>query len=131
MGDLVRRDPPQRLRIDCGREWQQLPPERPAALGQEHVDDAAVAAIADTANEALALHVAERARRGRLHHADALTEFALADAVLLPERAEEKPHADADAVRRDARLERTGEGAVGLAHEIADAAARRQDVVLR
>jgi hypothetical protein len=71
------------------------------------------------------LHAAERNHRSRLHHADARGEFALRQAVLRPQYAQEIPLPAGDAVAGDAFLQEPLEGAVRVAHEIARALERR------
>src|SRR5690348_13755095 len=67
----------------------------------------------------------ERGDRGGLRGAGALAQLALIEPVLFPQDTQEIPHAECDAVRPDARFERTLQGAMRPADLVTDALFRR------
>src|SRR6185437_8690855 len=123
--DLALGQPVERDRVHLHRVGQQARGQGAALLGHEDMDLAAIGRAAPPLDEAAALHVLELLDGCRLHRADALAQLALGEAILLPERAQEIPHADRDLVRRQVRLEILGEAAMGDAHQIADAVLER------
>src|SRR5688572_27228107 len=80
--DIVLRNPRIGLCIDVARELEQ--PVAHALSFRREADkrDAPISRAAHTADQAGFLHATKRDHRGRLHHADALGEFALRHAVL-------------------------------------------------
>ena len=114
------------LIVHALRDLQEPVAQPPRLRRQMNPGDPPVVGAAHAADQARLLHAAQRDDRGRLHHADARAQFALRQPVLLPQHAQEIPLAAGDAVRRDAPLQQPLERAVGVAHQIAQAAAERK-----
>ena len=111
---------------DVARKTQQ-PAAHPLRLrGQTNLSDPLVVGAAPAFDQAVALHPAQRNDGGRLQQADALAQFALRQAVLFPEAAQEIPLSTRHAVRRDATLQQPLKGAVRIAHQEAETAGERE-----
>src|SRR5690349_18372804 len=84
-----------------GGAGQQDFPET-ASLGSEvDIDLAAIMRIAHTLDQPPAFHAVQSSDSRRLHHADALAEFALGQSVFVPQRSKKEPLTHAYAMGSD------------------------------
>src|SRR6202790_1488796 len=107
-------------------ERDQLGFQRASLGGEMDMPFAAILLVLYPADRPLLSHVQDRAQRGRLHGADATGELALVKPVLIPQRPEEVPHAERDAVRLDLQLKEALQGPMGRADLVADALRKRK-----
>src|SRR6185437_3889766 len=92
---------------------------------QENVRLTPILAVRHAQGEAALFHRVKRADGRRLRRADALAELALGKPVLFPERAQEMPHAAADAEGPQALFELALQRAMRPAYLMPDAVLRR------
>jgi hypothetical protein len=123
--DLAAREIVHRSIDDVAGQRQQFALERASLRRQVDMPFPAIVFVARPANQALPLHDQDRAQRGRLHGADPVGQLALGQAVLVPERPQEIPHAERNVVRLDLELKEALKQAVGGADLITDALGKR------
>ena len=91
------------IRQDSGKQ-------RPSSCGQEDQRLSRIAIVTGTARQPEPLQLANGAQRGRCRHMHALAELPETDPVFLPERAQERPQAEIDAMGGNPGLKRPVKG---------------------
>ena len=105
------RTPRTAIGVDLLGERHELALERAAFRREEHIDLLAVVAALAARDVAEPLHRLERREGRRLHHAGLVAQFALGQAIALPEDAQEGPVAERDLVLGKPHLQRADERA--------------------